>query len=125
MAIFAAFGYGGAMGLSYTLVRRLREGTWAAAGLLALASLSARPAPVDTPEVDVDGPRPAPPRCARLVTAAPNDEILRSAWERCGWPSWGWATARRPSSRACTITATRRTTDSFPASCGRAWVLTT
>ena len=56
MAIFAAFGYGGAMGLSYTLVRRLREGTWAAAGLLALASLSARPAPVDTPEVDVDGP---------------------------------------------------------------------
>ena len=46
MAIFAAFGYGGAVGLSYTLVRRLREGAWAGAGLLALAALSARPTPV-------------------------------------------------------------------------------
>jgi len=45
MAIFAAFGYGGAVGLSYTLVRRLREGAWAGAGLLALAALSARPTP--------------------------------------------------------------------------------
>jgi hypothetical protein len=46
MAIFAAFGYGGAVGLSYTLVRRLRESVWIGTGLLALAALSARPAPV-------------------------------------------------------------------------------
>jgi ABC-type phosphate transport system permease subunit len=54
MAIFAAFGYGGAVGLSYTLVRRLREGTWAAAGLLALAALSARPTPLPTSVVELD-----------------------------------------------------------------------
>ena len=52
MAIFAAFGYGGAIGLSYTLVRRLREGTWATAGLLTLAALSARPTPVPTSMID-------------------------------------------------------------------------
>ena len=54
MAIFAAFGYGGAVGLSYTLVRRLREGTWAAVGLLALAALSARPTPLPTSVVELD-----------------------------------------------------------------------
>jgi hypothetical protein len=35
MAIFAAFGLGGAVGLTYTLVRRLREIVWIAAGFLA------------------------------------------------------------------------------------------
>jgi len=45
VAIFAAFGVGGAVGLSYTLVRRLREGTWVLVGLGALALLSSRPAP--------------------------------------------------------------------------------
>ena len=35
VAIFAAFGLGGAVGLSYTLVRRLREIVWVAAGFLA------------------------------------------------------------------------------------------
>ena len=43
VAIFAAFGLGGALGLSYTLIRRLREGTWVLLGLGALALLSARP----------------------------------------------------------------------------------
>jgi hypothetical protein len=69
MAIFAAFGYGGAVGLSYTLVRRLREGTWAAAGLLALAALSARPTPVPTAAIDVDEDADAegqPPRSASI-----------------------------------------------------------
>jgi glycosyltransferase 2 family protein len=35
MAIFAAFGLGGTVGLTYTLVRRLREIVWIAAGFLA------------------------------------------------------------------------------------------
>jgi hypothetical protein len=48
------------MGLSYTLVRRLREGTWAAAGLLALAALSARPTPVVNEEAGGPPPRSAP-----------------------------------------------------------------
>ena len=43
VAIFAAFGLGGVVGLSYTLVRRLREGTWVLIGLGALALLSNRP----------------------------------------------------------------------------------
>jgi len=45
VAIFAAFGLGGVVGLSYTLVRRLREGTWVLIGLGALALLSNRPPP--------------------------------------------------------------------------------
>jgi len=46
VAIFAAFGLGGVVGLSYTLIRRLREGAWVLVGLAALAFLSARaPAP--------------------------------------------------------------------------------
>lgn len=42
VAIFAAFGLGGALGLTYTLVRRLREIVWIAVGFLAshLVSLS-------------------------------------------------------------------------------------
>jgi putative membrane protein len=46
VAIFAGFGLGGATGLAYTLIRRLREIAWAAVGLLLLAALSGRPAPV-------------------------------------------------------------------------------
>lgn len=45
VAIFAALGPGGAVGLSYTLVRRLREGAWVLVGLAAMALLSSRPAP--------------------------------------------------------------------------------
>lgn len=37
MAIFMAFGLGAGVGLSYTLVRRLRELTWVVAGFLLLA----------------------------------------------------------------------------------------
>ncbi len=41
VAIFAAFGLPGAAGLSFSLVRRLREATWALVGLGALAALKA------------------------------------------------------------------------------------
>ena len=37
MALFAAFGFGAGIGLSVTLVRRVRELTWVAAGLVALS----------------------------------------------------------------------------------------
>jgi len=43
VAIFAALGLGGAAGLSYSLVRRLREIVWIGAGFLALSLLSSRP----------------------------------------------------------------------------------
>jgi glycosyltransferase 2 family protein len=43
VAIFGALGLGGALGLSYTLIRRLREVVWSALGLLWLATLRARP----------------------------------------------------------------------------------
>jgi glycosyltransferase 2 family protein len=46
VALFAAFGLPGAVGLTYTLVRRLREIAWIAAGFTALSLLSSRPAPV-------------------------------------------------------------------------------
>jgi putative membrane protein len=59
VAIFAAFGLGGGIGLSYTLVRRLREVAWATAGMIALAALSGRPAPVEVEEEDGRPPRPA------------------------------------------------------------------
>ncbi len=42
VAIFAAFGMGGAVALTYTLVRRLREILWVAAGLLASSVISWR-----------------------------------------------------------------------------------
>ena len=45
VAIFAAYGLGGAAGLFYTLVRRLREIVWSAVGFAALNWLSARPLP--------------------------------------------------------------------------------
>jgi putative membrane protein len=41
VAIFAAFGLPGAAGLSFSLVRRLREATWAIIGLAALAAFKA------------------------------------------------------------------------------------
>jgi putative membrane protein len=44
VAIFAAFGLPGAAGLSFSLVRRLREATWALVGLGALAGFKSRPA---------------------------------------------------------------------------------
>jgi glycosyltransferase 2 family protein len=58
VAIFGALGFGAALGLSYTLIRRLREVLWAAVGLLWLSSLRARPwlGPEDTPD-------PAPGEC--------------------------------------------------------------
>jgi glycosyltransferase 2 family protein len=43
VAVFAAFGLPGAAGLSFSLVRRLREATWAVIGLAALAGFKARP----------------------------------------------------------------------------------
>lgn len=42
VAIFAAFGLPGAAGLSFSLVRRLREATWALAGLGSLAGFKSR-----------------------------------------------------------------------------------
>jgi uncharacterized protein (TIRG00374 family) len=50
-AFFDAFGFAGALGLSYSLIRRLREGVWAAVGYVWLASLRGRPALPD----DADG----------------------------------------------------------------------
>ena len=41
VAIFVAFGLPGAAGLSFSLVRRLREGTWALVGLGALTMFKA------------------------------------------------------------------------------------
>jgi uncharacterized membrane protein YbhN (UPF0104 family) len=45
VALFAALGLPGAVGLAYSLVRRLREVVWIAAGFIALALLSSRPGP--------------------------------------------------------------------------------
>jgi uncharacterized protein (TIRG00374 family) len=45
VAIFAAFGLGGAVGLTYTLVRRLREIVWIAAGFAASHLVSLRSVP--------------------------------------------------------------------------------
>ncbi|MBI4588365.1 MAG: flippase-like domain-containing protein [Candidatus Rokubacteria bacterium] len=44
MAIFAALGLGAGVGLTVTLVRRVRELTWVAAGLVALSVFRATPA---------------------------------------------------------------------------------
>lgn len=58
VAIFGAVGLGGALGLSYTLIRRLREAAWVAVGLIWLAALRARPLLADPGEADLaaDGP---------------------------------------------------------------------
>jgi uncharacterized protein (TIRG00374 family) len=45
VAIFAAYGLGGATGLFYTLVRRVREIVWTAVGFVALNLLSVSPLP--------------------------------------------------------------------------------
>jgi uncharacterized protein (TIRG00374 family) len=45
VAIFSAFGLGGAVGLTYSLVRRLREIVWIAAGFLASHLVSLPPVP--------------------------------------------------------------------------------
>lgn len=60
VAIFAAFGLGGGVGLTYTLVRRFREVTWAVAGMVALAALSGRPAPLRVEDDVASPPRPGP-----------------------------------------------------------------
>jgi putative membrane protein len=62
VAIFAAFGLGGGVGLSYTLVRRLREAVWVAGGMIALAALSGRPSPVEV-ERDAGPPSRSRPLC--------------------------------------------------------------
>ena len=46
MLVFSAFGLGGGLGLSFTLIRRLRMLAWSAAGLVVLALLNAAPEPV-------------------------------------------------------------------------------
>jgi uncharacterized protein (TIRG00374 family) len=58
VAIFGAVGLGGAVGLSYTLIRRLREAAWVAVGLIWLAALRARPLFANPGEADLaaDGP---------------------------------------------------------------------
>ena len=43
VALFSAFGLGGAVGLTYSLVRRLREVVWIAAGFLASHLVSSPP----------------------------------------------------------------------------------
>ena len=47
MAVFAAFGLGAGVGLSMTLVRRVRELAWVAVGLVALSSFRAAAAGTD------------------------------------------------------------------------------
>ena len=45
MAIFVALGLGAPAGLSFTLVRRVREATWTGVGFLALTTLRAQASP--------------------------------------------------------------------------------
>ena len=45
VAFFNAFGLAGAVALSYSLIRRLREALWAAVGYLWLAAMRGRPSP--------------------------------------------------------------------------------
>jgi putative membrane protein len=52
VAIFATFGLPGEAGLSFSLVRRLREATWALIGLGALAAFKSRPAASPAAETD-------------------------------------------------------------------------
>lgn len=46
LAVFIALGFGAPAGLTFSLVRRLREALWAAMGFLALAALQRGPAPI-------------------------------------------------------------------------------
>jgi uncharacterized membrane protein YbhN (UPF0104 family) len=66
IAVFGALGLGGALGLSYTLVRRLRELLWAALGLVWLGSLTARPSLAEE-----DGPDPIPAAHHRASPGSP------------------------------------------------------
>jgi uncharacterized membrane protein YbhN (UPF0104 family) len=50
LAFFGAFGIGGAVALSYSLVRRLREATWVALGFLALLAAGRPRAPLQPDE---------------------------------------------------------------------------
>ena len=50
VALFAAFGLPGAVGLTYTLVRRVREITWVTVGFLVLSALSSRSAAASATE---------------------------------------------------------------------------
>jgi len=59
VAIFGALGLGGAMGLSYTLIRRLREVFWAAIGLIWLATLRARPSLADREDAAIAEAEPS------------------------------------------------------------------
>jgi hypothetical protein len=48
MAIFVALGLGAPAGLSFTLIRRVRELAWAGLGFLALTTLRAQAPPAPT-----------------------------------------------------------------------------
>ena len=65
VAIFAAFGLGGGAGLSYTLIRRLREAVWVLVGLATMAALSARrtAAEAERSETEHRTRRGRPPLC--------------------------------------------------------------
>lgn len=51
MAATVALGFGAAQGISFSLVRRLREATWVGVGLIALATMRSRSSPVVTAPV--------------------------------------------------------------------------
>ncbi|MBI2529333.1 MAG: flippase-like domain-containing protein [Candidatus Rokubacteria bacterium] len=63
VAIFAAFGLGGAAGLSYTLIRRLREAAWILVGLAAMAPLSGRQAAAGAAATEHQTRPGRPPLC--------------------------------------------------------------
>ena len=52
IAIFVAFGLGGATGLAYTLVRRVREIVWITVGFVLLSALSSQPGAIVKPARD-------------------------------------------------------------------------
>jgi uncharacterized membrane protein YbhN (UPF0104 family) len=65
VAAFAALGLPGAAGLSFSLVRRLREATWAVIGLAALAAFKAHP---DGPPRDGGQPRASDAGASAVVS---------------------------------------------------------
>ena len=73
VAIFAAFGLGGAVGLTYSLVRRLREIVWIAAGFLASHLVSSPPG---SPRIDAERTAPtASPAPASQAGMAPRRRL--------------------------------------------------
>jgi uncharacterized protein (TIRG00374 family) len=52
VAIFVALGFTGTVGLSYSLVRRIREATWVGIGFIALVFLRARDTAVPVPSAE-------------------------------------------------------------------------